>query len=81
MNEIQDNINESFLADFYELQGMEGETLEDFYTRIMGQFTAARDDPEGGVVEQETGVVIADVPEMCPESTNLARDELVAYEA
>jgi hypothetical protein len=57
----------------------EGEDLEAFKERLEGEFAAAR--AEGLVTEQETGIVIEDVPELCHVSTFDARDALVAFEA
>ena len=43
-------------------------------------FDLEREDPEGDVVEQKTGITIGDVPEACQQSTKDARDALALFE-
>jgi hypothetical protein len=68
------------MESLFVLLGEEGETPEDFAARIRERFETERADPDGGVEEMPTGVVIPDTPEMCQASTHDAVDWLITYD-
>ena len=63
----------------YTLKG-DGQSQADFVLAIFQDFDAARAATDGGVVEQETGIVIPDVPEQCQQSTKDTKAALIAFE-
>ena len=49
--------------------------------RLYNEFAAARAEAESSVVEQETGIVIPDVPEQCEASVADERQSLIDADA
>jgi hypothetical protein len=69
------------IDDLFALEGDDGEQdRETFVTNLYAAFDAARADPEGGVVEQSTGITVPATPDVCPESTQGARAVLVMFD-
>ena len=62
---------DSLIDDLFKLQGeaVQAPSLELFGVALRQSFDLEREDPEGEIVEQESGIVIDEIPDACQQST------------
>ena len=69
------------IAQLFELQGeaVQAPSEELFGKALKQSFDLERADPDGEVVEQDTGIIIAETPDSCQMATKDAREALVNF--
>ena len=66
----------NILEDLIMFKGEEGEAILDFAERMRTDFDAAKEDPDSGIVDADTGITYMQPPANCQESTFDAADDL-----